>query len=106
MNGRFMLNVQASNVTAQENEKSKPVRHDIMLFPWYVQIPVMCIIAIMAKWSYILMVTKYSYITALIKLLNRIRICTRFEFWLKDLKMVFMGVETIPCLWILLSNNR
>ena len=66
-----MLKVKASNVTAQENEKSEPFRHDIMLFPWYAQIPVMCIIAIMAKWSYIIMVTKYSYITALIKLLNK-----------------------------------
>ena len=79
-----MLNVKASNVTAQENKKSKPFFHDKMLCPWYVQISVMCIIAIMAKWSYTIVVTKYSYITALIKLLNRIRICTRFAFWLEN----------------------
>ena len=52
MKRRFMLNVKASNVTAQENKKSKPFFNDKMLCPWYVQISVMCIIAIMAKWSY------------------------------------------------------
>ena len=51
MNGWFMLKVEASNVTAQENENSKPFCHDKMLCPWYVQISVMCIIAIMARWS-------------------------------------------------------